>query len=304
VWEPELAVLARIAGAPRVPRDAEEAAELIVARDWRRESAAAAAPGRTVLEARDVRYRYPRATRDAVAGISLTLAEAQCVAIVGPNGAGKSTLGLLLAGVLRPDGGSVTLRGRPAYVFQYPEHQFVAQTVRDDLLFGAGPGGLARERASELLERFGLAALAEANPYSLSHGEKRRLSVATALMGDPDVLLLDEPTFGQDRRNAETLGRIVDDRVRDGKSVALITHDLSFVASHASRVIALNDGRVAFDGTPRELFARDDLMRRCRLVPPPIAAAFQAARAGRPDVPLVINGAELRAAAAPPTVPA
>jgi energy-coupling factor transport system ATP-binding protein len=257
-----------------------------------------------VLEAREVRYRYPRGARDAVAGISLTLAEGECVAIIGPNGAGKSTLGLLLAGVLRPDRGGVALRGRPAYVFQYPEHQFVAQTVRDDLLFGAGPRDLAQERASELLQRFGLAALAEASPYSLSHGEKRRLSVATALMGDPDVLLLDEPTFGQDRLNAEALGRIVDDRVRDGKSVALITHDLSFVASHASRVVALVDGGIAFDGAPRDLFGREDLMRRCRLVPPPLAAAFQAARSRRPDLPLVINSAELRAATAPPAVPA
>jgi len=277
VWEPEYAALARGAGTSRIPRTTGEAADLIATHGWDETFPRSHVPGNVVVEAHGLDYRWPRARREAVSGVDLEIRRGECVAIVGPNGAGKSTLGLLLAGVLIPERAGVVLHGRAAYVFQYPEHQFVAQTVRDELLFGdASP-----QRASELLERFGLTALAEANPYSLSHGEKRRLSVATALVSDPELLVLDEPTFGQDRRNTRVLGALVDQRVEDGAAVVLITHDLSFVARHATRVIALNDGRVAFQGTPRELFERPEVMRACRLLLPPLAAAFAAARTQR-----------------------
>jgi len=311
VWEPDLAALARATGAQRVPRTADEAAALVTSRDWPVvDEPVASARGRPLIAARAVRYRYERASRDAVAGVDIILAEGECVAIVGPNGAGKSTLGLLLAGVLRPSAGEVTLaaRSRVAYVFQYPEHQFVASTVRADLRFGLSACGVAPaeadRRATATLEQFGLARLAEANPYSLSHGEKRRLSVASALVTDPQVLLLDEPTFGQDRRNVDELGALVDERVRAGGTVVVITHDLPFVAAHATRVIALADGRVVFEGAPQELFARADVLTRCRLVLPPLAEAFRRARAQRPGLPLISSRAELDRALRRSAVPA
>ncbi|HEX2513380.1 MAG TPA: ABC transporter ATP-binding protein, partial [Chloroflexota bacterium] len=233
VWTPQYATLARRLGAPpdTVPQSAAAAADLLVER-WpappsRPLAVPAEAPagppsppaGTAVLALDGVSYRYPGAPADAVHRLPLEVRGGDFLALVGPNGAGKSTLGLLLAGVLPPTAGRVfldgrdlaahderTVRRRLAYVFQYPEHQFAGRTVREDVLVGLRRLGIepaaAGRRAAEALERFGLAALAEASPYLLSHGQKRRLSVATALVLRPEVLILDEPTFGQDRRHA------------------------------------------------------------------------------------------------------
>ena len=177
------------------------------------------------------------------------------------------------------------VRRRLAYVFQYPEHQFVTGTVRSELLFGLRARGIApaaaAERAMAALERIGLADLAAAHPLSLSHGQKRRLSVATALVTEPDVLLLDEPTFGQDRRYTDELLALLTDLHQSGTTVVVITHDMTLVAEHATRVVALASGQVVFDGTPAALFARPDLLARCALRLPPIAQAVQQARERR-----------------------
>src|SRR5205823_2777164 len=203
VWRPELAELARLLGAQRMLRDVDEAAALLLER-WPRAMRPArerSAPGRVVLGAREVAYRYRGADRDAIAGISLELRRGEIAAIVGANGAGKSTIGLVLARAFRPSRGAVSGEPRVAYVFQYPERGFLANTVREEMTYAARAGGAVARDPDELLERFALARLAEANPHSLSHGEKRRLSVASALVTSPDVLILDEPTFGQDLRN-------------------------------------------------------------------------------------------------------
>ena len=161
----------------------------------------------------------------------------QALALTGPNGAGKSTLALLLAGLLRPTGGDGARRGRagPAAtsrgrcgggaardlvrrvgtVFQDPEHQFVTSTVRaragGRAAAGRGRRGRGRARADELLDRLGLTPLAAANPFTLSGGEKRRLSVATAIATAPRMVVADEPTFGQDARTwAELVALLAD----------------------------------------------------------------------------------------------
>jgi energy-coupling factor transport system ATP-binding protein len=145
-----------------------------------------------------------------------------------------------------------------------------------------------------LLERAGLAALAEANPFTLSHGQKRRLSVATALAAEPDALILDEPTFGQDARNTELLVETLDALRAEGRAVVAITHDLGLVADHATRVVALEAGRIAFDGLPADLLGDDALLARCALRRPPIAEAFRIASARRPDIPALIGLAAAR----------
>ena len=192
------------------------------------------------------------------------------------------------------------MRRRLAYVFQYPEHQFAGRTVREDVLvglrrLGIEPGAAGR-RAAEALERFGLAALAEASPYLLSHGQKRRLSVATALVLRPEVLILDEPTFGQDRRHAGETLDLLSALHREGRTVVVITHDMTLVAERAQRVVALAAGRIVFDGGPRDLFRRPDVLHRCGLRRPPVAEAFARARRRRPDLPPVISLPDLEAA--------
>ncbi|MFJ6079456.1 ABC transporter ATP-binding protein [Pseudarthrobacter sp. NPDC092419] len=177
----------------------------------------------------------------------------QALAITGPNGAGKSTFALTLAGLLEPVEGKVSAtvglsRGagidpyqwkaeqlieRIGTVFQEPEHQFVTGTVRDELLFGPRHLGHGEERVDELLERLRLTALVDANPYTLSGGEKRRLSVATVLAASPQVLVLDEPTFGQDANTWAELASFLSELLDQGTSVVAVTHDAEFTAALA-----------------------------------------------------------------------
>ena len=310
VWRPELAQLALALGSTALPRDVIAAAALIRER-WPRGAQARQRHGQHgegVLTVSGVRHRYTGAERDALDGITLELDAGTMVAIVGANGAGKSTLGLVLAGALRPTAGAVLMHGRPvtegaaagriAYVFQYPERGFLCPTAREELAYSPRAEGhpVSPREVDEMLARFGLGALAAANPHALSHGEKRRLSVASALVTRPEVLVLDEPTFGQDQRHTRTLLAILEEERSAGRLVVVITHDLSLVADHADRVIALDAGRIAFDGPPSELFARSDVLARCALVRPPIAEAFAHARPARPDLPAIIGLAEARAA--------
>jgi energy-coupling factor transporter ATP-binding protein EcfA2 len=186
---------------------------------------------------------------------------AEALAVTGPNGAGKTTLALMLGGLLKPSGGRVTatealagadaakpphtwraaaLARRVGSVFQNPAHQFVTAKVRSELLLGAADPG----RVEDLLVRLRLDALAEANPHTLSGGEQRRLSVATALAAAPRTLILDEPTFGQDRRTwAELVGLLAD--LRDnGHGVVCVTHDPDFVTALGARELRLGTGPV------------------------------------------------------------
>jgi energy-coupling factor transport system ATP-binding protein len=313
-WAPQLALLGRLLGAERPPRTVADAADLVVARVPGRVQGAVAPtqPGPVVLRADHVSHRFRGAAVPALDGATLDVREGEVLAIVGANGAGKTTLALALAGAIRPTGGTVflagrdlrtldprELRGRVAYVFQYPEHQFIARTARDELLVTLRARGAdassARLRADEALDEAGLAALALADPRSLSHGQKRRLSVATALVGVPQVVILDEPTFGQDRRHTELLAEKMRQLAREGRAAILVTHDMALVADVADRVVALSDGRVAFSGRPEDLFARGEDLAAWGLALPPVAAAFALARQSRADLPFAIG---LRSAAA------
>jgi energy-coupling factor transporter ATP-binding protein EcfA2 len=232
----------------------------------RRRAAGASRP--PLLTADRVRFRYPAAAVDALRTADVEVRAGQALALTGPNGSGKSTLALTVAGLLRPTGGEVRAepaldppvphrplwrwRGRDLVrrigtVFQDPEHQIVTATVRDELRVGPLRAGMtasaADARADELLDRLGLAALAAANPYTLSGGEKRRLSVATAIATSPAVVVADEPTFGQDSRTwAELVGLLAD--LRDaGCGLLLVTHDEALVDAIADRSAVITGAR-------------------------------------------------------------
>ena len=207
------------------------------------------------------------------AGIDLTIERGVSTCIVGANGAGKSTFALTLAGLLPPLEGTVEvetsdgmrgdphewsskqLLGRMSMVFQEPEYQFLAATVAEELAIGPRAAGMSEEEIAPLvdehLEALGLTALARANPMTLSGGEKRRLSVATALISAPELLILDEPTFGQDRGTWLGLVRLLRAALERGVTLVSITHDPAFVAAMGQRVVDL--GQVGTRGaTPVE----------------------------------------------------
>ncbi|MEU8296932.1 ABC transporter ATP-binding protein [Micromonospora sp. NPDC048909] len=199
-----------------------------------------------------------------LADTDLAVRAGEALAVLGPNGVGKSTMALLLGGLLRPGTGAVTaspelagrdagtpphrwrapaLAGRIGSVFQDPEHQFVTSTVYDELALGprrsGRPEAAIRSTVDELLDRLRLTALAGANPYTLSGGEARRLSVATALATAPRLLVCDEPTFGQDRRTWLELVDLFADLRDAGHGVVTVTHDPEFVAALADRQLTL-----------------------------------------------------------------
>ena len=194
-------------------------------------------------------------------GIDLTIARGVSTCIVGANGAGKSTFALTLAGLLPPLEGTVEvetsdgtagdphewsskqLLGRMSMVFQEPEYQFLAATVAEELAIGPRAAGMSEAEIAPLvdehLEALGLTTLARANPMTLSGGEKRRLSVATALISAPELLILDEPTFGQDRGTWLGLVRLLRAALARGVTLVSITHDPAFVAAMGQRVVDL-----------------------------------------------------------------
>ncbi|MBX5457337.1 MAG: ATP-binding cassette domain-containing protein [Thermogemmatispora sp.] len=245
-------------------------------------------PGREEAAIEVCSLSYRAAGRQVLQDISLAIPRGAFLALVGANGAGKTTLAQHLIGVLQPPRGCVHLLGRDittisareltrhvGYVFQNPEHQFITEAVEDEVAYGLRVMGLpateVQGRTHALLERFNLLPLARANPFTLSHGEKRRLSVATMLAMGQEILILDEPTFGQDEYNATALLELLWQLHSEGRTVVIITHDMSLVATYAQYVAVMNHGRLLFYGTPAALFAREELLAEARLMLPPLA---------------------------------
>ena len=215
-------------------------------------------PGTPIVTANGVSFGYERDV-PVIHDLALSIGRGERVALVGPNGGGKSTLARLLVGLLRPDRGTVALgpaghdpsRLKPAelarlggYVFQDPESGFLANTVAEEVGMGLRPEEAARMPG--LMDRLALplATFGSRSPYRLSGGEARRLSLAVALVRDPDALVLDEPTFGQDRLGYDGLLQILRDRSDAGTTLVVATHDLRLVRDLDARVVEIREGRV------------------------------------------------------------
>lgn len=242
-----------------------------------------------VIEVRDL--YLSRGRQEILHGVSLEIPEGSLTAIVGPNGAGKTTLLQAIAGVLVPprrritvagiDPGRASVRALSAhigFVFQNPEHQFITGTVFDELAHGLrlrrAPAADIDQRVHEMLERFGLSAKAAVHPFLLSGGEKRRLSVGTALITRPAVLALDEPTFGQDRARASELLRLLADLHSEGTTILVVTHDLNLVAEHSTHSVVLANGRVHTVGRTADLLTEGRAFEDVGLRLPPLLKAL------------------------------
>jgi energy-coupling factor transport system ATP-binding protein len=249
-----------------------------------------------VIELSDVCFAY--GDKPVLAGVSFDIRRNQLLAIVGQNGSGKSTLASLLNGIAIPDSGAVLVDGVPtcdydfarlvkrvAYIFQVPEKQFVRRTVYDEIAHGLRTLGLSEEevdaRTVEFLATVRLLERRDASPYVLSHGQKRRLSVAAMVVGKPEVVVLDEPTFGQDYHQAQNLMQLLRTQADEGAAVVFITHDMRLVAEYADRAVVISAGRNIFDGAPAELFSAQDVLTQARLKPPSVHQ-FSAELLGQP----------------------
>lgn len=266
IWLPGDDVAAEVGPAPEAAPASFEGVQ-----DGAENGARTAAP---IARVADLTIGYDKAA-PVRSGIDLTIERGVSTCIVGANGAGKSTFVLTLAGLLPPLEGTVEIQtsdgtsgdphdwtskqllGRMSMVFQEPEYQFLASTVAEELAIGPRAAGMTDEEIAPLvdehLEALGLTKLARANPMTLSGGEKRRLSVATALISAPELLILDEPTFGQDRGTWLGLVRLLRAALARGVTLVSITHDPAFVAAMGQRVVDLGQvgtrGGVPTDST-------------------------------------------------------
>jgi energy-coupling factor transport system ATP-binding protein len=241
----------------------------------------------TDLALEAVSYRYPESGTLALDGVDLQVAAGERVALIGQNGSGKSTLARHLNGLLRPTSGRVLHDGRDVgrrtvaelarsvgLAFQDPDRQIFRGTVRSEVEFGPrnlGMGGAGlREAVDAALAEVGLDGEAGTNPYDLGVSRRKLLALASVqAMGTP-VLVLDEPTTGQDLRGVDIVRRAIEEAHRDGRTVIAISHHMEFVAETFDRVVVLLGGRVILDAPPASAFAEAswETLRSTYLEPP------------------------------------
>ncbi len=255
------------------------------------------------IDFENVRFEYEGGV-EALSGISLSM-DAGCVCLVGQNGAGKTTFVKHLNGLLDPTGGAVRIEGtdtRDARVaqlahhvglaFQNPNDQLFHESVEAEIRYGPTNLGYDEDRIEEAseraIERLELDDVREDNPYDLGMPRRKLVAVASVLAMDTPIVVLDEPTGGQDAPGIELLGTAVEELVAAGTLVVIITHDVEFARRHADRVIALGAGEVLLDGTPREVFGRAETLAETDVDPPVITRI--GARLGLSKTVLSIDG--------------
>ena len=255
-------------------------------------------------------HTYPGGVT-ALAEVSLTLRAGESVAIVGQNGAGKTTLVKHLNGLLRPTSGTVhvgpfdaasrsvaQLAAQIGYVFQNPDDQLFQPTVAREVAFGPRnlrwPAERAAAATAAALETTGLTADAERHPYDLARSERKWVALAAVLAMETPILVLDEPTTGQDYAGVARIGTIVDDLTVHGRTLIAVTHDLDFCAEHFARVIVMGQGRVLLDGPAREVLAQAAVLAQTDVEPPQLMRLATQLPWG--DAPLPLTVADFAAA--------
>lgn len=252
-----------------------------------------------LLIADHISYIYSPGTayeKKALDDVSLTINKGEFVGIIGHTGSGKSTLIQHFNGLEKATSGTIyfdgqdiydkdfnmkSLRSRVGLVFQYPEHQLFETTVLEDVKFGPKNLGLSKVevdlRAFEAIKQVGLSEKCyDDSPFELSGGQKRRVAIAGVLAMKPEILILDEPTAGLDPRGRDEILDQIAKLHKDGLTVILVSHSMEDVAKYADRIIAMNSGKVAFDGTPKAVFRHYKELERMGLSAPQITYVMQA----------------------------
>ncbi|PKR83453.1 ABC transporter ATP-binding protein [Heyndrickxia camelliae] len=237
----------------------------------------------TLIRTENVEIGYRKKT--IVKDINIDIHKGDWVSIVGANGSGKSTFLKSLIRLEPIKNGKIyfentklkkwperELYEKVGFVFQNPELQFITDTVFEEIAFGGRQRYWKEEqiyaKTIQLLQEFGLESYHNSHPFTLSLGQKRRLSVATMLLFDQPLLLLDEPTFGQDEKTANELIKRLKDRQEQGTTIVMVTHDMDLVDTYSDHVILFNNGRVSYQGTPYGLFSNQDILSEAEIIPP------------------------------------
>lgn len=234
----------------------------------------------------DIYFTYPSGT-EALKGIATEIREEEFVAIIGENGAGKSTLVKHFNGLLKPSKGEVFVNGvntrqlsvaqlarNVGIVFQNPDHQLFCETVEEEIAFGLKNFGFDAptidNRIENTLEFLNLTQYRKSSPFLLSGGERKRVALAAVLSWDPEIVVLDEPTIGQDFAQKEKLRQYIMQLNNRGRTVIMVTHDVEFVADCAPRVIAMSRGRIVADGPAEKILADSKTLHQTSIISPQI----------------------------------
>lgn len=236
------------------------------------------------LELKNVSFAYPNGNT-AVQNLSMEFELGEAVAVIGQNGAGKTTMVKLMNGLLRPSKGEILIEGKSVkndttaviarkvgYVFQNPDDQIFQETINKEIAYGLVKQQLSKEeiikRTREAAELCGLEDELEEHPYNLPYSKRKFITIAAIIAMNPKVMILDEPTAGQDRESTIRLGKIIDCLTASGKIVITITHDMEFVVKQFKRVIVMAEKEKKQDATPKEIFWDEELLTRSSLKQP------------------------------------
>jgi len=243
-----------------------------------------------MLTVENVHFSYPSGV-EALKGISLTVKDGEFVAIMGQNGAGKTTLVKHFNGLLKPTSGKVrvdevettktsvaTLARTVGFVFQNPDHQLFSETVEEEIAFALKNFGYQAEaienRVTWAVNLLGLSQYRKTSPFMLSGGERKRVALASVLAWDPKILILDEPTIGQDHRQKENLRQFIMQMQTQGKTIVIVTHDVEFVAECNPRVVLMREGKIVADGEGKEILTNPEALEQSSIVLPQVAQIF------------------------------
>jgi energy-coupling factor transport system ATP-binding protein len=243
-----------------------------------------------MIEVKDVYFTYPNGV-EAIKGISLTIHNGEFVAIMGQNGAGKTTLVKHFNGLLKPTKGKVFVDGvettkvsvanlarNVGFVFQNPDHQLFSETVEEEVAFALRNFGfkesVIKRRVTWALNLLGLTQYRKISPFMLSGGERKRVALASVLAWNPKILILDEPTIGQDYQQKEKLRQFILQMKTQRKTVIIVTHDVEFVAECNPRVLLMREGKIIADGEAREILTNQEILTQASIVLPQVAQIF------------------------------
>ncbi len=232
----------------------------------------------------DVFFEYRDGT-ESLKGIDLSIEKGDFIALIGSNGSGKTTLLSCLIGLLKPTKGKILINGQDiidldvpelaqmvGYLFQNPDYQLFTDTVSNEVSFGLKNRLIVPtdvdQKVSKALEIMELSDYRERHPHSLSRGQRQRVAVASVLSMEPNIIVLDEPTTGQDRGHINKFLEIMKELKTTGKTIILITHDMKIVTEFANRTIVMDKGKIILDGTTRDVFSKSTILEKCSIEPP------------------------------------
>ena len=243
-----------------------------------------------MLEVKDLHYSYSTGL-EALKGINLTVKDGEFLAVMGPNGAGKTTLVKHFNGLLKPTTGEVLVNNVSTrdvsvaklardvgFVFQNPDHQLFSETVEDEIAFALHNFGfedaVIEKQVDWALNLLDVVQYRKTSPFMLSGGERKRVALASILAWDPQMIILDEPTIGQDHHQKEKLQQFILQLNKQEKTVVVVTHDVEFVAECNPRVILMREGTILVDGKAQNILTDPEVLAQASIVPPQITKIF------------------------------